>query len=77
MIPLPVNYINEMKHGELAPMRIDDKVWVEQADGSKKTKFRPTHDQSSRMVKHGGCSRASHRDSSGTQNFGYICLYPV
>ncbi len=45
-IPLPLHYINELKHGELAPVGIDDKVWVEQADGSKKTKFRLTHDQS-------------------------------
>ncbi len=46
MIPLPLHYINELNHGELAPVGIDDKVWVEQADGSKKRKFRLTHDQS-------------------------------
>ncbi len=46
MIPLPIYYINDLKHGELAPVGIDDKVWVEQSDGSRKTKYRLTHDQS-------------------------------
>jgi hypothetical protein len=46
MIPLPLHYINELQHGELAPVGIDDKVWVEQEDGSRKTKFGLTHDQS-------------------------------
>ena len=46
MIPLPLHYINELNHGELAPVGIDDKVWTELSDGSRKTKFRLTHDQS-------------------------------
>jgi hypothetical protein len=46
MIPLPIKYINDLKHGELAPVGIDDKAWAEQTDGSRKTKFRLTHDQS-------------------------------
>jgi hypothetical protein len=62
MIPLPINYINEMKHGELAPVRIDDKVWVEQADGSKKTKFRPTHDQSFEASKGSSVNRCTERE---------------
>jgi hypothetical protein len=45
MIPLPIKYINDLKHGELAPVGIDDKVWTEQTDGSRKTKFRLTHDE--------------------------------
>ena len=46
MLPLPIDYINQLTHGELAPIGIDDKVWSEQPDGSRKTKFRLTHDQS-------------------------------
>jgi hypothetical protein len=46
MIPLPTHYINELQHEELAPVGIDDKVWVELEDETKKTKFRLTHDQS-------------------------------
>ena len=46
MFPLPMNYINVLKHGELAPVGIDDKVWSELPDGSKKVKYRLTHDQS-------------------------------
>ncbi len=46
MIPLPIHYINKLNHRELAPIGIDDKVWVELPDGSWKTKFRLTHDQS-------------------------------
>jgi len=46
MFPIPLHYINTLMHGELAPVGIDDKVWSEQADGSKKRKLRLTHDQS-------------------------------
>jgi hypothetical protein len=46
MLPLPIDYINQLTHGELAPIGIDDKVWSEQPDGSRKTKFCLTHDQS-------------------------------
>jgi len=46
MLPLPLHYVNVLKHGELAPIGIDDKVWSEQPDGSKKVKLRLTHDQS-------------------------------
>ena len=46
MFPIPLYYINYLHHGELAPVGIDDKVWSEQSDGSRKTKFRLTHDQS-------------------------------
>lgn len=46
MIPLPISCINNLKHGESAPVGVDDKVWVELEVGSKKTKFRLTHDQS-------------------------------
>jgi hypothetical protein len=46
MLPLPLHYINKLNHGELAPVGIDDKVWVNLSDGSKKIKFRLTHDQS-------------------------------
>jgi hypothetical protein len=38
--------VNVLKHGELAPVGIDDKVWSEFPDGSKKVKYRLTHDQS-------------------------------
>jgi hypothetical protein len=46
MFPVPLQYINKILHGELAPIGIDDKVWSEQPDGSRKIKFRLTHDQS-------------------------------
>jgi hypothetical protein len=46
MIPLPIDYINTLKNGELAPVGIDDKVWTTQEDGTKTIKFRLTHDQS-------------------------------
>jgi hypothetical protein len=46
MFPVPVNYINVLKQGELAPVGIDDKVWSDLPDGSKKVKYRLTHDQS-------------------------------
>jgi hypothetical protein len=46
MLPLPLNYINELVNGELAPLGIDDKVWSELPNGLCKTKFRLTHDQS-------------------------------
>ncbi len=39
MLPLPLHYVNVLKHGELAPIGIDDKVWSEQPDGSKKVKL--------------------------------------
>jgi hypothetical protein len=26
MVPLPLNYINDLQHGELAPVGVDDKV---------------------------------------------------
>jgi len=46
MFPIPLSYVNILHHGELAPVGIDDKVWSEQQDGSRKTKYRLTHDQS-------------------------------
>ncbi len=46
MFPLPLHYISTLKHGELAPMGIDDSQWSKLPDGSKKTKYRMTHDQS-------------------------------
>jgi len=36
MIPLPLSYINLLKHGELAPAGVDDKVTSEVEDGSRK-----------------------------------------
>ncbi len=29
MFPLPLNYISSLKHGELAPVGMDDKQWQE------------------------------------------------
>jgi hypothetical protein len=46
MFPLPLHYVNTLTHGELAPVGIDDKVWADFPDGSKKIKHRLTHDQS-------------------------------
>jgi hypothetical protein len=46
MFPLPMKYINVLNHGELAPVGIDDKVYSELSDSSKKVKLRLTHDQS-------------------------------
>jgi hypothetical protein len=34
MLPLPIDYINTLHHGEHAPVGIDDKVWSENPDGS-------------------------------------------
>jgi hypothetical protein len=46
MFVLPLAYINSLHHGELAPVGVDDKVWSDLPDGSRKTKYRLTHDQS-------------------------------
>jgi hypothetical protein len=46
MMPLPLDYISSLKNGELAPVGMDDKQWTVLPDGSRKTKFRLTHDQS-------------------------------
>jgi len=46
MFVLPLHYINSLQHGELAPVGIDNKVWSDLPDGSRKTKYRLTHDQS-------------------------------
>jgi hypothetical protein len=46
MVPLPLNYINTLIHGELAPVGIDDSQWYSLPDGTKKIKHRLTHDQS-------------------------------
>jgi hypothetical protein len=37
MLPLPLPYINKLLNGELAPVGVDDKVWSELPDGSRKT----------------------------------------
>jgi len=46
MFPLPLEYVQQLKHGELAPVGIEDSQWSELPDGSRKQKFRLTHDQS-------------------------------
>jgi hypothetical protein len=46
MLPLPLHYINKLAHGEIAPVGIEDSQWSELPDGSRKIKFRLTHDQS-------------------------------
>lgn len=46
MFLLPIDYINSLHNGELAPVGVDDKFWSDLPGGSRKTKFRLTHDQS-------------------------------
>jgi hypothetical protein len=46
MFPLPLSYISSLTFGELALVGIDDTQWSELPDGTRKTKFRLTHDQS-------------------------------
>jgi len=46
MFPLPLEYINSLQHGELAPVCIDDKIWTELPEASRKVKLRLTHNQS-------------------------------
>jgi len=46
MIPVPLDYINEIPGSELASVGIDDKQFKTLIDGSKLTKYRLTHDQS-------------------------------
>jgi hypothetical protein len=46
MFILPINFVNKLQYGELAPVGIDDKVWSDLPDGSRRTKYRLTHDQS-------------------------------
>ncbi len=46
MFALPIEYINSLHHGALAPVGIDDKVQSDLPDGSCKVKYRLTHDQS-------------------------------
>jgi hypothetical protein len=62
MIPLPLHYINELQHGDLAPVGIDGEVWVEQSDGSRKTKFRLTHDQSFEALTGSSVNKHTERD---------------
>ncbi len=62
MIPLPLHYINKLQHGELAPIGIDDKVWAELPDGSRKTKFRLTHDQSFEALIGSSVNKRTDRD---------------
>jgi hypothetical protein len=46
MIPLPIDYVSSLKYGELAPVGMDDKQWVDLPNGQKQVKLRLTHDQS-------------------------------
>jgi hypothetical protein len=46
VVPLPLDYISSLKNGESAPVGMDDKQWTVLPDGSRKTKFRLTHNQS-------------------------------
>ncbi len=46
MIPVPLDYIQEIPGSELAPVGIDDKQFKTLIDRSKLTKYRLTHDQS-------------------------------
>jgi hypothetical protein len=46
MLPLPISYLASLPHGELAPVGIEDSQWSALPDGSRKIKFRLTHDQS-------------------------------
>lgn len=46
IIPLPLSYISQLRHGELAPIGMGNKQWKELPDGSKKPKLQMTHDQS-------------------------------
>jgi hypothetical protein len=45
MIPIPIHFINEIPHSEIAPVGMDDKQIKTLPDGSKIRKFRLTHDQ--------------------------------
>ncbi len=45
MIPIPVDYINDIPHSEIAPVGIDNKQFKTHPDGSKTPKYRLTHDQ--------------------------------
>jgi hypothetical protein len=46
MIPLPLDYISSLQHGELAPVGMEDKQWSELPNGGRQKKYRLTHDQS-------------------------------
>ncbi len=46
MLPLPISYLVSLSHEELAPVGIEDSQWSELPNGSRKIKFRLTHDQS-------------------------------
>ncbi len=46
MLPSLLSYISSLSYGELAPVGIKDTQWSELLDGSRKTKFCLTHDQS-------------------------------
>jgi hypothetical protein len=45
MIPFPLNYVNNIKHAEIAPVGIAEQ-WQPNPDGSRSIKYRLTHDQS-------------------------------
>jgi hypothetical protein len=63
MFPLPLSYISTLKYGELAPVGIDDSQWSELPDGSKKTKFRMTHDQSFEASRGASVNKRVHREA--------------
>jgi hypothetical protein len=46
MLPLPLAYKSSLQHSELSPAGIEDSQWSELPNGSRKTNFRLTHDQS-------------------------------
>lgn len=39
IVPLPLAYISSLKNGEVAPVGMDDKQWIELAERTKQTKF--------------------------------------
>jgi hypothetical protein len=74
MFALPLSYFSTLKHGELAPVGIDDTQWSELPDGSKKTKFRMTHDQSFKASVGSSVNKRVHHDSLEPLYYGG-CLF--
>jgi hypothetical protein len=63
MFPLPLSYISTLKHGELAPVGMDDKQWNELPDGLRERKYRMTHDQSFETININSVNRRVQRNT--------------
>jgi hypothetical protein len=70
MFPLPLNYISSLKHGELAPVGMDDKQWQELPNRKRAIKHRMTHDQLFGSINGLPINKRIHKDALVPLYFG-------